>query len=79
MFWFFFLKGHQIEKDRMCHFLFILIPFKVPIRVLSYFHMPMLLHLHWWTYVPFPPSLEPRTRYHPDVKIFIDNLREANV
>jgi len=46
----------------------------------DFLQMLRLLHLHWWIYVPSPPSLEPRTHYHAGVEIFIDDeTREASV
>jgi len=63
MFWFLSTKRPPNWKDGMCHFLFIVIFFKVPIRALYYLHMPRFLHLHWRTYAPSPrfQSLGPIT------------------
>jgi hypothetical protein len=54
MFWFSSTERPPDREDEMCHSLFILISFKVPVRALSCLHMPRLLHLHWRTYVPSP-------------------------
>ncbi len=54
MFWFLSIERPPDWKNKMCHYLFFLISFRVPIKALSYFHMSRFMHLRWQTYAPSP-------------------------